>query len=533
MNKVGRSGEVRSNTRTVAKNFLWAGLEVSFAIFATLLTTVAVARIIGPQKLGYFNFVYWLTSTTGLVGSLGIPMTTLKYMAEFLGANQRSQAKSVFWYSMRIQAGIAVLLALIGEIVVFTVGDPEYRTISAFLVLSLVPQMITFIPSQANAAAENIKANTRGALFGMVVNVVGVGLSLALGWNLLGIAIFTFLYRACELVAKFLPVHAGMSGVGTEALSAEIKKRMFAFSGRSTGLMLLQVLVWDRSDVIFLKLLQSDIKQIAFFSISFSLAERLLMLPQAFASALGATQMAEYGRDRERLYRMTSVAATYIILASLPILLLASTLSGPIVKLLYGSQYLPAISVFAIVAMFAIPKGVLGPAQTLLYSTEDLGFLLGWGCFCGAVNIIGDLVLIPRMGAVGAALANGSAQTLAAIGIWYRAISRYHVRLDSKKLAKIAIASAFMCTSVLLLNRVKLPFVVTLISGSLVGGMVFLVGLRWLRVFEQKDRERLLLVGKRLPRALNLGFTKFLSLLMPNEPGSPDSAQTEVTRVGL
>jgi O-antigen/teichoic acid export membrane protein len=55
----------------------------------TLTTTVAVAPVIDPQRLGYFNYVYWLGSTTGIVGFLGIPMMTSKYMAEFLGAGSR------------------------------------------------------------------------------------------------------------------------------------------------------------------------------------------------------------------------------------------------------------------------------------------------------------------------------------------------------------------------------------------------------------------------------------------------------------
>jgi len=521
---------VRSNTQTVAKNFAWSGFEVIVAIVATLLTTVATARVIGPQRLGYFNFIYWMTIMSGSLGSFGIDMMTFKYMGEFLGDGKPHLARSVFTNSLKIQTLISLFLAAAGEVLVFTVGNPGYRLISGFLVLAIVPQMVAYIPSQANAAAENLRANTRGSLVGMSVNVVSVVLSLALGWDLLGIAVGVFLYRTAELAAKLVPVLDWARAFPLVVLPPEIRKRMFTFSGRSMGLMLLQILVFDRSDIIFLKFLQSDIKQIAFFSISFSLAERLLLLPQAFARALGATQNAQYGRDRNRLFRMTGLAATYMILSCLPMLLGAACLSGPLVRILYGAQYLPAISVFALVAIFAIPKSILAPAQTLLYATEDLGFLLKWGSTCAAVNIVFDLLLIPNHGAYGAAVANGMAQTLAAVGIWWRAISRFDLGLQVHVIMKVVAASLLMATIVLLVISRPLPITVKAIAGVLTGIVAFLISLRLISALQEEDRQRLISAGSSIPGGLKPWYNRIVNFVVPGAasidtemPQSPSS----------
>jgi hypothetical protein len=68
----------------------------------------------------------------------------------------------------------------------------------------------------------------------------------------MGIAVGVFLYRAGELVAKLIPLQRWARTLPSVPLSPDIRRRMFTFSGRSTGLMLLQILVWDRSDIIFL-----------------------------------------------------------------------------------------------------------------------------------------------------------------------------------------------------------------------------------------------------------------------------------------
>jgi len=169
-----------SNARVVGRNFIFMGLEVVITLVCTLLTTVVIARTIGPTRLGYFNLVFWLTTITCSVGSLGIPLTTFKYMGEFLGGGQKELARAVFFHNLWAQSVIALALTAISMVVVFTIVDPAYRSCSALLVLSMVPNMITFVPSQANCAAENAALNTRGAFAGAVVYVVAVAVSLFL-----------------------------------------------------------------------------------------------------------------------------------------------------------------------------------------------------------------------------------------------------------------------------------------------------------------------------------------------------------------
>jgi O-antigen/teichoic acid export membrane protein len=491
------------------------GLEVVIAFVCTLLTTVVIARAIGPTRLGYFNLIFWLTAITCSVGSLGIPLTTFKYMGEFLGSGQKELARAVFFYNLWAQSVIASAITAVSMIAVFTFVDPEYRACSVLLVLSMVPNMITYVASQANSAAEDAALNTRGALVGAIVYVIAVAVSLLLGWNLVGIAAGVLLYRTAELAVKIVPVLKSMKTVGRAPLPAGIRQRMFSFSGLSTGLMILQIVIWDRSDIIFLKLLQPDIRQLAFFSVCFSVADRLMRLPQTFANALSATQMAEYGRDKDRLFRMTSKASTYVLLGALPILIGLACIGGPFVRVIYGPQYLPAIPVFIVVALLSIPRAILTPAQTLLYSAEDLGFVLKWGCVAAAINVLLDLALIPSHGALGAAWANGVAQTFAALTIWGRVLVRYPVRIDMPVLLRLSGATLLM--AVVVLSIVVTPFdpLVKLSVAIPAGAIVFLVTSRMFAVLQKDDRRRLLQLSALLPTPVGSSFNRLVDFLVP------------------
>jgi O-antigen/teichoic acid export membrane protein len=93
---------------------------------------------------------------------------------------------------------------------------------------------------------------------------------------------------------------------------------------------------------------------------------------------------------------MTSQASTYVLLGALPILIGVACIGGPLVRVMYGAQYLPAIPVFIVVALLSIPKAVLTPALTLLYSAEDLAFILKWGCAAALINVLLDVALMPK-----------------------------------------------------------------------------------------------------------------------------------------
>ncbi|MGB7282737.1 MAG: polysaccharide biosynthesis C-terminal domain-containing protein [Candidatus Acidiferrum sp.] len=513
---LGDTQENRSST--VAKNFVWASLELLLGLFASLYTTVAVARTFGPTLLGYFNYIYWLTSISAQVGSLGLPLTTLKYMGEYLGAGKLGLARSTFIYTLKLQAILSFGVALLGIPLVWHLVPPEYQVISVVLVLGVVPQMVILIPSMANTAFQDLRANAHGGFVGVLVNVVVIALTLHFGWGLLGVAFGTLFSRCAELLIKMVPILPWLKRTISVSLPKELRRGMLSFSGKGTALMLLSIVIWDRSDMVLLKWLQSDIRQLAFFSVSFSLLERLMILPQAFGRSLNATQMVESGRDPQRLLRLTATAARYTLLGSLPLFLGSACLSGPIIRIIYGWQYLPAISVFGLAALFAVSKPMLFPAETLLYASNDLGFLLKWSCFCAAVEIGIDMALIPHYAAIGAAIGNGAAQTLAAVGIWTWASLKLQVPLEFGRLGKVVGSAVIMAAAVLACTMHINSPVIKLIVGFVVGVAAYATSLRLMSTLDEDDRNRLLHVARRLPSPLQRSAQQILNFVTLPSP---------------
>jgi O-antigen/teichoic acid export membrane protein len=182
---------------------------------------------------------------------------------------------------------------------------------------------------------------------------------------------------------------------------------------------------------------------------------------------------------------------------------------------MYGPQYLAAIPVFVVVALLSIPKAILTPAQTLLYSAEDLGFILKWGCVAAAINVLLDLALIPSHGALGAAWANGVAQSFAALTIWGRVLVRYPVRIDVRVLLRLSAATLAM--AIVVLGIVAMPFdpLMKLSVAVPAGIIVFLVTSRMFMVLQKDDRRRLLQLSALLPTPVGPSFKRLIEFLVP------------------
>lgn len=485
------SAEPGQTAATVRRNTLWSGIEAGAGLVTAFLVSIAIARTFGPARMGYFNFVLWVCGISASLGSLGIPATTAKYMAEYLGRDQRGVARSVFFVTLRAQAMIATCVAAAAAILVLTVFDPAYRTISLVIVAGIVPQMVSYIPSQANNAAERLRANVPGAVAGMGVYAAGVTISLVLGWDLLGVAVSTFLCHVTELTLKLSSVLPWVTSEPAAAVPAELRIRMFRFSRKSFALMVLNLVVWDRSDIFFLKWLSPDIRQVAFFSLPFSLVERALLAPQVLAGAIAATLFAEYGRSHQRMLRIAELALRYVLICGVPLLFGLAALGKGVVGLLYGAQYAPAAGVLATVALLGVAKSTLYPVQAVYSATERLRTVLMVACIGGAIDILLDVLLIPRFGALGAAIANGTAQVYAAASLWFQASRTWRLNYDLKTIRGVLLCGATMAAVIAPLAWLLRPiFAVAL--GGLIGVIVYAAMLRTIAVVSPADGARIL-----------------------------------------
>jgi O-antigen/teichoic acid export membrane protein len=503
-----------SNTKTIARNSGWYGLENVVSSVASLVASIAIARTLGPSKMGYIIYVMWIAGVVSSLGGLGIPATTQKYMAEFVGMGDRGTARYIFFRTFILQICVATIAT--GGILFWVLRDPnaQYKWAAVLVVLSIWPAMVNTIPAMANIATEELSKNMPASVISTFVYLAVIGATLVFKWGVTGVGAAFFTMRVVDFLVRLIPtMKRVLAWDKSHVMPAGLPKRMITFAWQSVASMIVALIVWNRSEVILLKHLCSDIRQIAYYSLAFSMAEQLLLSAKIFGGAASVTIFAQYGRDKSKLSAITASTVRYLALTSIPLHFISAALAAPALLFLYGDQYRGAVMVATLAPLLCLPKAFIGPVQSLLQSAERQGYIIAATVLAGIVDIGVAWYLIPAHGAVGACIGSGAAQVTAIGMMWAIGIHVCKVKLPWMQIAKVTLISALAALTAHYIAVRMAPLWAILFGGC--ASLAVLLGLFYLlRVLEPEDDDRFRILTRALPKPIARPVDTFLSLLI-------------------
>ena len=509
-----------TNTRTIAKNSGWYGLENIVNAVVAMFTSIAINRYLGPEKNSYIVYISYVASLVSSLGAFGIPATTRKYMAEFIGMGDRGTARYIFLRTLLLQTGLATLAT--GGFLYWELGhaNPDYKLAAALLVLSIWPSMVNSIPAQANTATEDMSRNLPASVVSALVYFAAIAATVLLHWGVVGVGVSVLAMRSVDLLVRFFPTLKRVLGwEATHAHPTGLSRRMMAFAWPSVASMAVALIVWGRSEILLLEHLCADVRQVSFYSLAFTMAEQLLLAATIFGAAASTTIFVQYGRDKSRLPAMTASTFRYIALISIPLHFIAVGLAVPALLLLYGRKFEDAAMVVTLAPLLCIFKAFMAPAQSLLQCSERQSYVIAATVVAGIVDISVAWYFIPAHGAVGACLGNGAAQATAVGIMWAFAIYLFKVRLPWIQVAKIAFVSTLASLAAHEIAMRLAPLWGILLGGSAALAVLFAL-FYLMRVLEAEDRDRLNMLTAMLPKPISAPVNRAVSVLIRPAFGS-------------
>jgi O-antigen/teichoic acid export membrane protein len=374
--------------------------------------------------------------------------------------------------------------------------------------------MVNSISAQANVAAEDLAKNMPASVLSILVFFVTILATVVFHWGVVGVGASMLLMRLVDFLVRFFPTMSGiLTWSSVHIQPPGLRHRMLMFAWQSVAFMIVDMIVWERSEFILLKHLCADIRQVSFYSVAFSMAERLLITASIFGSAAGATIFAQYGRDKSRVPNITASAFRYLALSSIPLHFIAAALAAPALLMLYGNAYTGAAAVVTLAPILCLPKAFISPVQNLLQSHERQSFVIGATVFAGIVDIGVAWYLIPAHGAVGACIGSGAAEITAVGLMWAFGIYLYKVKLPWLLVAKVAFISVLASLAAHFIAVQLPPMLGIIVGGS--AALVILFGLFYLmRVLMPEDGARFATLAGMLPKPVSGPVNKLLSLLV-------------------
>lgn len=197
--------------------------------------------------------------------------------------------------------------------------------------------------------------------------------------------------------------------------------------------------------------------------------------------------------DPQKLSRGLSLAFRYTTLALVPASFMLAALSRQMIEFFSGHQsaYLLASSSLQLLAVFFFFVAMQGILTSLLLSTGKTMQVVTIGGVTVALDLVLSVLLVPSFGILGA---TASRIMVDMAGLVVAALlTREYLRgvFDFRFLAKVLAASVVVFSALYSLSSLISYRPMTLVSYSMVAGVIFLVCVRELRILDEADKRRL------------------------------------------
>jgi O-antigen/teichoic acid export membrane protein len=171
-------------------------------------------------------------------------------------------------------------------------------------------------------------------------------------------------------------------------------------------------------------------------------------------------------KDNEKFRKILEQGIKILFLIALPLTIGGLTLSYPIMKFVFGNEYIPGASSFAVLALtIAVDfNAVILMNAIFAYNKQKyLSVYTGIGAF---LNVLLDLILIPRFGILGSAWATFFAQLISNIYLWWQ-MKKINYFQVLRYIKKPILASILMGIFAYILNLISIPVILNIFISAI------------------------------------------------------------------
>lgn len=386
--------------------------ELTGQVIATIsgaMLTVILARLLAPSGYGLFFLAMSVFSVARIFSKLGLAQSAARYISEYVKKDP-GQIYYLLRYSFlfNIVSIIIVVLVLgLGSVyIAILIGEPKLTPLLKLGTLFIVFATLTSYTRIISQGFEDIKLaaiihsinRSSRLLFSVGLILLGYGVTGALGGYIMG----SLLASSLGLVAIYNRYYDEVSN--SDYMEKGLIRRLIEYN--------IPLTITDMS----LKLDQQvDTILVGFFLNPISvgyyvLSKQIVTFVQVPAASLGFSISPTYGKQKAANELTTTAkifekSLSHILLLYVPIALGIYLLAEPAITLVFGSSYEGSVPILQVLSIYTVllamshltdrPLDYLGRAKIRSIAQG----------FSSLTNLLLNLLLIPMIGVVGAAIA--------------------------------------------------------------------------------------------------------------------------------
>jgi O-antigen/teichoic acid export membrane protein len=439
---------VRSPMAIIARNSAFVlGVQAVLKILAFLFNVYVVRRL-GDVYFGQYSAVMAYVAMFAIFTDWGMSPYAVREMAQ-----NRTQTSWLLPNIIAIRILFSLLIIIIAPLSAMWVGK-EHGMVLGVLIASAGLILYAFQGPLDSALTARERLDYT-SVFTLVHQLVFWGLGVLLLINGLG---FIGLLIASLAGVAVVAVLSGWTlfrlGIGRLTFSVQRWPQLF-LAALPFGVSGIANVFAQRFDTVLISFVLSD-AAVGWYNVPGTLIGPALLIAQSIAIAMYPSMVRSYAEQPESLPRVVWQAIKYLLIVCLPIMVGGTVLADRIIITLYEETFVNSIPVLQMM-LWTLPGlfllELLGRVTSTMHLERPAARL---SVINGAVTVVLNLILVPTLGVLGAALAAVSSVTIRLVQFWRLVGSEYLVGQRWGSLLRLALATTTMGVIVFLLRQVPL-----------------------------------------------------------------------------
>ncbi len=461
--------------KRIYKNTMYLGAAEIVSKILQFVVMLYAARLLSKEYFGKFSFALSLSLIAIVFADLGINTLLIREISRKKEAASRYFVNA---FATKIVLSLAAfaLIALVLNILGYPSDTKQIvYIITLFTILSTFTELFYSI----FRAFEMMIYDAFLKILRMVLLTIS---SLYVLFNDYGIFAFSYVFVIVELVvllfaaAIALKKFIKIGHVIDMALIKSVLKKALPF-----GLAFVFGSIYFYIGSVMLSKIKGD-EEVAIYSVAYNIALAILFIPTVYTNAIYPVLSRYYRESKEKLGLLYEKSFKYLYIIGLPISVGLYLLSPKIIEFFYGKEYLGAIIALQIISWYLFIKFLNFLLGIVLSSADEQNKRMLSQGTTALFNVVLNLILIPKMGYIGAALSTFFTEIfLFLVYYWYVSKKMYFYNFSNiliKPLISVLIMFIFI-------KFVNMGLFLTIILSALVYFTVLVA----LKTFDKKDSE--------------------------------------------
>jgi O-antigen/teichoic acid export membrane protein len=389
----------------IAKNTALLMIAQVASYLLSFFSVMYIARYLGAAGFGILSFALAFTGIFAVFGDLGLSPLTVREVARDKSLAPKYLANVAL---MKIIL-VVVTFGLISLTINLMGYPPETIRVVYLLALSVILAAFTQMFYSIFQAFERMEFQAVGQMLSAALILGGAIFAITHGFTVIGFASLYVIASAIALAYSFAVMKLKFSNPAS-ASAAKAMEFDWSFwkptirQALPFGLTSMFVVSYYYADTLMLSLMQGNVA-VGLYNAAYRIALALMFIPAAFNTTIFPIMSGLYKNSQSSFNLSFERYFKYMVILGVPIGI-GITLLGPrFVSLVFGAEYAEAAGALQILIWSIVATFVGTPFATLFSTANRQVIVTKVAIWCTVLNIILNIILIPRYSLIGASIA--------------------------------------------------------------------------------------------------------------------------------